>query len=135
VKRIVAVAGALLLAGCGASSDVTLCGPCPGSGVVLHGQPAELPHASVTVCVAERPCQASRALQPLRADHNLFVQLPTGTSWSDYGGTPVRVIVRAPAGRWAGTGAFVYRPGGDGPCSCDDLVAEVTLAKVTTRRG
>lgn len=125
------IAAVALLTACGATTGPASCSPCAGPGYVMTGVPDRLRHAVVTVCVASRPCTTSRARGPLSTWGQQYVALPSGTTWQDVDGAPVRLSVRSREGRWRGTGPFVYTPDDSSTCACPRLVAEVAMTPVS----
>jgi hypothetical protein len=125
---------ALVITACGTSGPVQ-CGACPGAGLVLRGGPQEAALAGVTECVTNLPCVTHGAtLGPDARRYQQPLATLDSTPWEDLDGVMLTVTVRTPHGVWHGHGTLRYRPGGTGPCDCDDLTAVVPLTAVS-RRG
>jgi hypothetical protein len=135
VQRLWIMAAAALLTACGAGSQVASCSPCPGPGFVASGIPSSVRTGGLEVCVADEPCTRSRLRGPIPPMSQQLIHLADGgRSWEEYDGSPVTVTITSEGDRWQGSGSLDYTDGGDGICSCSNLVADVALHLVS-RRG
>ena len=122
---------ALVITACGTSGPVQ-CGACAGAGYVLSGGPEHVARVRVTECVTSMPCVTHRAtLGPDPGRSQQPLPMLTSTPWDDLDGATLTVTVRTPHGVWQGHGPLQFRPGGDGPCDCAALSAEVPLRPVS----
>jgi hypothetical protein len=119
---------ALLVTACRTSGPVQ-CGACAGAGYVLSGGPEQVARARVTECVTSRPCVTRRVALGQRQYQQQLPML-TSSPWDHLDGATLTVTVRTQHGVWQGHGPLQFRPGGDGPCDCAALSAEVPLRPV-----
>jgi hypothetical protein len=125
------VAAVGLLTACGAAGPVQ-CGACAGPGYVFSGLPERSAPARVTECLAGMGCVRHRVTfgPDLRLSQQPLTML-YGTRWDDVDGATLTVTVRTRDSVYRGQGALQLTPGGDGPCDCGTLSADVPLTRVS----